>query len=89
MKVFYRFFSKDLDLNYVDRFITTINSNISRGFPILLLSRSGLYIGPRTILAVSRFLKARDFRGYLDSMKSIAYIPHFSTPYFFIFTAAA
>lgn len=36
------------------------------GFPIFLMTREGLFAGPRTTLMATRFLKAKYYREYLD-----------------------
>mgnify|MGYP001591859082 CR=1 FL=1 len=70
VKTFYPFFKKGLDINHFgENFIATLGN--CKGFPIFLLTRNGLFMGPYTAILLSRFLKAKYFRNYLDANSNI------------------
>lgn len=70
-KIFYQFFRRGLGLDYVKKFIADINSKFKKGFPVFLLTSKGLFVGQETTLLVSRYLKAKYARRYLDSNKDV------------------
>lgn len=69
---FYNFFLKEgFDLNAIDHILSYLASNRKKGFPLLLSTSKGLFIGPQTLVLVSRLLKAKYFREYLDRVRDV------------------
>ena len=71
VKVFYQFFKSDLELDYASKFFIDITSKVKRGFPAFLLTSKGLFVGQSTAILITRYLKGKYFRGYLDSKKNV------------------
>jgi len=70
VKILYLFLEEGLDIKFfMDNFVATFGE--CKGFPIFLLTREGLFAGPRTILIATRHLKAKYYRSYLEKNQDI------------------
>lgn len=68
--------ARDLSLQKVDpylfrRYVTIPSSKVNSGFPIFLMTSKGIFIGKKTLQIVSRFLRARYFREFIDENRKI------------------